>query len=65
LIKTNGTSCLKEIGTFDWEGLQILEKSFKDNNLSEDNWIFDYLIIKDNEGNIIAATFLTTALWKE
>jgi len=63
--KNQWDQLFKGKGTFDWEGLQILEKSFKDNNLSEDNWIFDYLIIKDNEGNIIAATFLTTALWKD
>ncbi len=63
--KTQWDQLFKGKGTFDWEGLQILEKSFKNNNLPEDNWIFDYLIIKDNEGNIVAATFLTTAIWKD
>ena len=52
-------------GTFDWDGLNLLESSFSENELPEDNWVFDYLIIKDLQGNIIAATFLTTALWKD
>ncbi|GAB2842593.1 aminotransferase class I/II-fold pyridoxal phosphate-dependent enzyme [Ferruginibacter profundus] len=52
-------------GIFDWKGLQLLENTFYDNPLPEDNWLFDYLLVKDEAGNIIAATFLTTSLWKE
>lgn len=52
-------------GTFDWEGLNLLESSFTENELPEDNWLFDYLTVKDLQGNVIAATFLTTALWKD
>ncbi len=52
-------------GTFDWEGLQLLEKSFSENELKENNWIFDYVIIKDNNDKPVVATFLTTALWKD
>lgn len=52
-------------GTFDWEGLQVLENSFMNNELVEDNWSFDYLIISDNTGKPVVATFLTTALWKD
>lgn len=52
-------------GTFDWEGLNLLESSFTENKLPEDNWLFDYLTVKDFHGNIIASTFLTTALWKD
>lgn len=52
-------------GTFNWEGLCVLEDSFKGNDLPEDNWIFDYLVVKDMESKIIAATFFTTALWKD
>lgn len=52
-------------GTFDWEGLLLLERSFKDNPRVEDNWQFDYFIVKDTAGNTIAATFFTTALWKD
>ncbi len=52
-------------GTFDWEGLQLLEKSFSENELKENNWNFDYVIIKDNNNKPVVATFLTTALWKD
>lgn len=52
-------------GSFDWGGLALLETSFCNNALPEDNWQFDYLLIKDREDNIVAATFFTTALWKD
>lgn len=52
-------------GTFDWEGLEILEKVFIKNDLPEDNWVFDYVLVKDMNGKIVLATFLTTALWKD
>ena len=63
--KTKWDDLFKDKGTFDWNGLQILENTFRDNDLPEDNWKFDYLLIKDYEENIIAATFLTTAIWKD
>lgn len=63
--KNEWNQLFKGKGTFDWDGLALLEKSFKGNLLPEDNWKFDYLLIKDTDGNIIAATFLTTALWKD
>ena len=52
-------------GTFDWEGLTVLENSFTNNKQKEDNWVFDYIVIKDNEGKPVVATFLTTAFWKD
>lgn len=52
-------------GSFDWYGLQSLEACFSGNPKPEENWVFDYLIIRDGQGEIIAATFLTTALWKD
>jgi len=52
-------------GTFDWDGLDVLERAFKGNSLPEDNWLFDYLLVKDLKGNVIAATFFTTGLWKD
>lgn len=58
-------SLFKGKGTFDWESLLLLENSFSNNVQPEDNWIFDYLIIKDMEGNVVIATFFTTALWKD
>ncbi|MEO6838878.1 MAG: aminotransferase class I/II-fold pyridoxal phosphate-dependent enzyme, partial [Ginsengibacter sp.] len=52
-------------GSFDWEGLRLLEDSFTENSLPEDNWIFDYVLVKDIEGRIIVATFFTTGIWKD
>lgn len=52
-------------GSFDWNGLALLEKAFSSNERCEDNWSFDYFLIKDSYGKIIVATFFTTALWKD
>lgn len=52
-------------GSFDWEGLKILEGVFTNNELPEDNWSFDYLVVKDHENNPIVATFFTSGLWKD
>ena len=52
-------------GTYNWEGLKFLEESFKGNTESENNWEFDYLIVRDKEDKPILATFLTTAIWKD
>src|SRR5258705_3693452 len=53
-------------GTFDWNGLALLENTFLENEEPENNWEFDYVIIKDMlTGRPVVATFLTTALWKD
>jgi 7-keto-8-aminopelargonate synthetase-like enzyme len=58
-------SLFESRGTFDWKGLQLLEAAFCNNPLRQDNWVFDYLLVKDGGGNIITATFCTTTLWKD
>ncbi len=52
-------------GTFDWNGLQLLEESFVNNQLPEDNWQFDYVLIRDCNDKPVIASFFTTALWKD
>ncbi|WP_108424501.1 aminotransferase class I/II-fold pyridoxal phosphate-dependent enzyme [Flagellimonas amoyensis] len=52
-------------GTFDWEGLRFLERSFSNNDLQEHNWKFWYVTIKDKRGTPILMTFLTLGLWKD
>src|SRR6185369_14361690 len=53
-------------GTFEHDGLKLLENSFQQNELPENNWEFDYLVIKDIiTGRPVVAGFLTTALWKD
>ncbi len=56
---------LGERGSFNWEGMKFLENSFTGNEIEENNWTFDYIIIKDALKNPILATFLTTSLWKD
>src|SRR6185503_15830639 len=53
-------------GTFDWNGMLLLENTFQNNEQPENNWRFDYIIIKDIlTSQPVVATFLTTALWKD
>jgi 7-keto-8-aminopelargonate synthetase-like enzyme len=52
-------------GSFDYDGLLFLEKTFKNNLLPENNWNFDYLIIKDHKNEIVLATFFTTSISKD
>ncbi len=54
-----------ERGSYNWEGMQFLEKSFTGNEKPEDNWVFDYFIVKDALKNTVLSTFLTTAIWKD
>jgi 7-keto-8-aminopelargonate synthetase-like enzyme len=52
-------------GSYDWNGLNFLERSYYGNSRPENNWKFDYIIIRDEIGKPILATFLTTAIWKD
>lgn len=56
---------LGERGAYNWESMKFLEKSFSGNEAEENNWIFDYIIIKDALKTPVLATFLTSALWKD
>ena len=63
--KTLWDSLMNEQGTYDWEGMRFLEESFSGNRKGEHNWQFCYIIIRDNDGIPVLATFLTCALWKD
>lgn len=52
-------------GNFDYDCLTLLESVFSNSNEPENNWLFDYIIIKDQNGEIIVATYLTTTIWKD
>jgi 7-keto-8-aminopelargonate synthetase-like enzyme len=58
-------SLFEDKGNFDWESLKVLEASFTGNALMEDNWKFDYVIVKDSQNRAVAATFFSTALYKD
>ena len=63
--KEEWDSLLGDRGSFDWNGLRFMENSFTQNESPENNWEFDYLIVRDYTGKPVLATFLTTALWKD
>ncbi len=50
---------------FDHAGLSFLEKTFRDNEEKEHNWRFFYLIVRDEDEKVVAATFLTHSMWKD
>ncbi len=62
--KLEWDTCFSGKGTFDWDGLDFLEKVFTNNNLQEHNWGFHYITIKDKTGKMILAAPLTSALLK-
>ncbi len=53
-------------GSFDYDGLTLLEDTFRHNDLPENNWEFDYLVVKEKASDkVVLATFFTTALCKD
>jgi len=61
---------LGDRGAFDSAALRTYESVFDINGTggagqTEDAWDFHYLIVRDGSGAPVAATFFTTALWKD
>ncbi len=52
-------------GSYNWDGIKFLEESFTNNTEPENNWEFDYIVIKDALNKPVLATFLTTSIWKD
>jgi 7-keto-8-aminopelargonate synthetase-like enzyme len=52
-------------GAFDYQALQLLEKSFSDNGEPENNWNFSYYVVRDLQGKPVLMTFTVAALHKE
>ncbi len=63
--KTVWDDLLGDNGTFDWDGCHFLEETFSDNAEQENNWKFHYLIIRDDQGKPVLATFFTELLCKD
>ncbi|TRX02385.1 aminotransferase class I/II-fold pyridoxal phosphate-dependent enzyme [Flavobacterium gawalongense] len=55
----------KDNGNYSHNGLRCIEEIFSNNERVEENWGFHYLIIKDENNEIILATFFTSALYKD
>jgi 7-keto-8-aminopelargonate synthetase-like enzyme len=56
---------LGERGGFDHHCLGLMEDVFSNNILPEENWDFDYVIVRDKADKIVLATFFTTSLSKD
>ena len=58
-------ACFGERGAMDWEAMRLYEQAFANNPLPEHNWKFAYLILRDQQQQIVLATCFTVALWKD
>lgn len=58
-------SKLGKVSVYDWDGMAFLEKVFKDRKQPENQWQFYYIIIRDNQREVVLATFFTYSLWKD
>lgn len=52
-------------GNFDWDALALMERSFKGNPLKENNWDFYYILIRDENDEIILASFFSYGIFKD
>ena len=52
-------------GSFDWDGIKLLEESFSQSEVAHNNWKFDYLLITDKDKQPVLATFFTTSKGKD
>lgn len=57
--------CLGDRGTFDWNGCRFIEETFKGNPEPENNWDVHYLIIRDQNQEVVLATFFSVLLCKD
>lgn len=65
ISKSDWNSIYLNKGNFDWDALLLLETSFSDNDKEEDNWKFYYVIIRDEQNEIVLATFFTEGIFKD
>jgi 7-keto-8-aminopelargonate synthetase-like enzyme len=52
-------------GNFDWDALILIENAFKNNPLKENNWDFYYLMILDENDEIILLSFFSNGIFKD
>lgn len=55
----------KNYGNYSHNGMRCIETIFSNNEKIEENWGFYYLIIKDIEGEVVLATYFTSAVYKD
>lgn len=64
IAKEDWDNTIGKNGTIDYSGMQFLERSFVNHELPEENWTFDYLVIKHNS-DVVLATFFTSTIAKD
>jgi len=52
-------------GGHDTDSLEVFEKAFSNSDLPEEFWEWDFLNIRDRDGQLVLSTFLTTTLHKD
>ncbi|WP_051590777.1 aminotransferase class I/II-fold pyridoxal phosphate-dependent enzyme [Flavobacterium daejeonense] len=55
----------KDRGNIGHSAMQAMEEIFSNNEKPEENWSFHYIIVKDNDGKIILATYFTSTIYKD
>ena len=55
----------KNNGNYSHNGMRCIETIFSNNEKIEENWDFYYLIIKDIKGEVVLATYFTSAIYKD
>ena len=63
--KNEWNSLFEGKGIFDWNGMALLESIFSQNEAIENNWQFNYIIIRGHNQEIVVATCVTTAYTKD
>jgi len=56
---------LGTVGSCSWDALRLAESAFSNQEKMEYNWEFHYVIVRDNSGAPVAATFFTVSLNKD
>lgn len=63
--KATWNSYYENKGNFDWDALLLEETAFNHNPKKENNWEFYYLMITDQNNEIVLLTFFTNGLFKD
>lgn len=63
--KTFWNRIMHDQGSYDWDGLQLLEGVFQNNVEEHNNWDFHYFVLRNAEGRVIMATYFTACLNKD
>jgi 7-keto-8-aminopelargonate synthetase-like enzyme len=56
---------MQDKGSYDWDGLQLLEEVHQNNKERHNNWDFHYFVLRDQKGEVVLATYLTECLMKD